>query len=476
MPLHPVPNSHFNVSVAYDLKVELQTPCLHSVCGYMRSEHMRHQVAIRREDKNIWERRVPLTPRQTGVLAEEFGVRTVVQSSPIRVFPDATYAKAGAAVREDISDCRVVFAIKEIPADLFQPRTTYVFFSHTAKGQAHNMPMLRRLVELKCTLIDYEKIVDEKGRRLVFFGNYAGTAGMLDSLWALGQRLEWEGVSNPFSVLKKTHEYHDLKAAKTAVEEVGNVIASKGLPAKLCPFVCGFSGYGNVYGGARVIFDLLPHKEIAPSELPAIAEGADRERKTLYKVVFKEEHSVEPIERGARFDLQDYYAYPEKYRSRFETYVPHLTALVNCVYWERRYPRLITKEYVRKSFAGRSAPRLRVIGDVSCDVNGSIECTLRTTDPAEPVFVYDPDTDSATLGFRGRGLVIMAVDNLPCELPKESSQTFGEQLVPFVALIANADYDMPFETCGLPPVIKDATLLYNGNFTPKYSYMAKFLS
>ncbi len=436
---------------------------------------MQHQVAIRREDKNIWERRAPLTPKHVAVISGEFDVHIVVQSSPIRIFPDAAYAKAGATVREDISDCRVVFAIKEIPPDILQPHTTYVFFSHTAKGQAYNMPMLRRLVELKCTLIDYEKIVDEKGQRLVFFGNYAGMAGTLDGLWALGQRLNWEGVDNPFSALRKTHEYHDLKAAKKAVKEVGNAIATKGLPAKLCPFVCGFTGYGNVYSGASEIFDLLPHREIAPHELPTVFEEARRERKMVYKVVFKEEHTVEPIEKGARFDLQDYFAHPGKYRSRFESYVPYLTALVNCVYWERKYPRLIAKEYVKKVFAGSATLRLRVIADVSCDVNGSIECTVRTTDPAEPVFVYNPDTESADLGVRGRGLVIMAVDNLPCELPREASHTFGEQLMPFVPPVAKGGYGKPFETCNLPPVIKNATLLYNGEFTPKYGYMAKFL-
>lgn len=436
---------------------------------------MRYEVAIRREDKNMWERRTPLTPEHVATLSEKFGIHTIVQTSPIRVFPDTAYAKAGATVREDISSCRVVFAIKEIPPHLLQPRTTYVFFSHTTKGQRHNMPMLRRLVELECTLIDYEKIVDEKGRRLVFFGNYAGMAGMVDTLWALGQRLEWEGEPNPFSALRKTYEYGDLGAVKEAVQKVGDVIASNGLPPKLCPFVCGFTGYGNVYSGAREIFDLLPHREIAPEELPGIFTTMHPERKALYKVVFKEEHTVEPLEHGAAFDLQDYYAHPEKYRPVFEGYVQYLSMLVNCVYWEKKYPRLITKEYVRKIFAGGATPKLKVIGDISCDVTGSIECTIRVTDPAEPTFVYDPDTDSAIPGFRGRGLVIMAVDNLPCELPRESSHTFGEQFLPFAHMIATADYDKPFESCGLPPVIKNATVLFAGKFTPKYSYMAKFL-
>ncbi|MDQ7778888.1 MAG: bifunctional lysine ketoglutarate reductase /saccharopine dehydrogenase family protein [Planctomycetota bacterium] len=437
---------------------------------------MPHTVAIRREDKNIWERRSPLTPQQVTGLSAEHGIKTVVQSSAVRAFTDAEYSAAGAAVQEDIGGCKVVLAIKEIPLHLLHADATYVFFSHTAKGQAYNMPMLRRLLELKCTLIDYEKIVDEKGRRVVLFGNFAGLAGMIDSLWALGGRLKYEGIPTPLAKLHKTYEYASLDAAKEAVAAAGEEIKKKGLPKKIAPFVCGFAGYGNVYAGASQIFDLLPHKTISPAELAQLYSTGTAERKAFFKVVFKEEDSVRPKEKGAVFALQDYYSHPEKYEGRFIEYVPHLGMLMNCVYWEKKYPRLISKEGLKALHADRSRPfRLRVIGDISCDVEGGIECTVRSTTPSAPIFVYNPEEGTIKVGWVGDGVVVLAVDNLPCELPKESSDAFGGQLIKFVPALASADYDKPFEESSLPPIIKDAVLVYRGQFTPKYKYMAEFL-
>ena len=146
-------------------------------------------IGIRREDKNIWESRTPLTPEQIKELSKDEHIGFIVQKSKTRAYSDNEYEKAGALVQEDLSPSSVVLAIKEIPIEFFQPKKTYIFFSHTIKGQKYNMPMLKRMMDLQCTLIDYEKIVDDKGRRLLFFGNYAGYAGMIDTLWALGQRL-----------------------------------------------------------------------------------------------------------------------------------------------------------------------------------------------------------------------------------------------------------------------------------------------
>jgi saccharopine dehydrogenase (NAD+, L-lysine-forming) len=157
------------------------------------------RIGIRREDKNVWERRVPVIPKHARQLQKDHGIKVWVQPSDIRVFPDAEFSQVGALVEEDLSACPVVFAIKEIPIRFFQPNRTYIFFAHVVKGQPYNMPMLKRVLELGCNLIDYEKVTDERGRRLIFFGRHAGLAGMIDSLWALGQRLDWEGIPNPFS-------------------------------------------------------------------------------------------------------------------------------------------------------------------------------------------------------------------------------------------------------------------------------------
>jgi alpha-aminoadipic semialdehyde synthase len=434
------------------------------------------RVGIRREDKSVWERRVPIVPEHARQLQNEHGIEVWVQPSKIRVFREDEFAQAGARVEEDLSSCPVVFAVKEIPADFFQPDHTYVFFAHVIKGQPYNMSMLRRMMELGCHLIDYEKVTDEQGRRLIFFGRHAGLSGMIDTLWALGQRLNWEGAPNPFSDLRQAHQYADLAEAKAAVSAVGERVAREGLPEPVTPLICGFAGYGNVFRGANEIIELLPVQEIEPHEVATVAQSTDHARNKLYKVVFKEKHTVEPISPEDSFELQDYYDHPGKYHSVFRDYLPYLALLVNCVYWEAKYPRLVTKADLKRLYGTAAPPRLRVIGDISCDIEGAIEGTVKSTEPGDPVFVYDPDQDRAIDGVEGRGPVIMAVDILPSELPRDASEYFSSVLMEYVPSIAQADYSVPFEELALPPEIKRAVIVYQGELTPNYRYIEKYLS
>jgi alpha-aminoadipic semialdehyde synthase len=196
----------------------------------------------------------------------------------------------------------------------------------------------------------------------------------------------------------------------------------------------------------------------------------------MYKVVFKEEHIVEPLSSEKPFDLQDYYRHPEKYRSVFEQYIPSLSILMNCVYWSSQYPRLVTKDFLKKSFKQKEKLRLKVIGDISADVNGAIECNMKTTSTDNPVFVYNPITESVQDGSTGEGLVVMSVDNLPCELPRESSQEFGDALLRFVPEIMKADFSVSdFKSLAVPVEVKNAVILYRGKLTPPYEYINKFL-
>jgi len=432
---------------------------------------MTNKLAIRREDKNKWERRVPLTPAHVSELVAQHNLKIMVQSSPIRAFVDDDYAQFGASIHEDISAADVVLAVKEIPIELIQPHKTYVFFSHTIKGQPYNMPLLRRLMELKCQLIDYERIVDDQNRRLVFFGRHAGLAGMIDTLHALGQRLAWEGLETPLADIKPTYEYGNLSAAKEAVRRVGQKILEDGLPVNLLPFVIGVAGYGRVSGGAQEILDLLPIRPISPAELLTLADEDNLPRNLLYKVVFREEDTVEPVEPDTPFKLPEFFNHPERYQSKFAQYLPHLTGLVNCIYWDTPYPRLLTKEQGRDMYQAERRPRLRVIGDISCDIEGGIEPTVKATSPDEPVFVWDPATDRALDGVAGSGPVIMAVDNLPCELPIESSTHFGDGLLALIPALAECDFSLDFETCSLPPALKRGTIVYHGELTPDYQYL-----
>jgi saccharopine dehydrogenase (NAD+, L-lysine-forming) len=432
---------------------------------------MPERVGIRREDKSVWERRVPLSPDHVRSLSAA-GIEFVVQPSKTRVFVDDEFRAAGAVVDEDLSTCGVVLAVKEIPAKFFREDGTYVFFSHTIKGQEQNIPMLRRMMELGCQLIDYERVVDEKNRRLIFFGRHAGVAGMIETLVALGRRLRSEGIASPFDELKPPHEYASIQDLRAALTRIGQRIRDDGLPPEITPLTVGLAGYGNVSQGAQEMLDILPTREISPSELAKISSATDGARDTIFKVVFKEEHLVVPKEKGAAFDLQDYYGHPEKYEGVFESYLPHLSVLVNCVYWDARYPRLVTKDYLRTRWKGTP---LRIIGDISCDIDGSIEATAKATEPGQPTFVYDIGRETVIDGWEGDGPVIMAVDILPAELPRDASIHFGDTLEEFVPAIARADYGASYESLDLPGPIKRALILHRGRLTPDYEYMSEYL-
>jgi alpha-aminoadipic semialdehyde synthase len=428
-------------------------------------------LGIRREDKNEWERRVPLIPQHLKELKENHDIDSIVQSSPIRIFLDKEFITNGIKVQEDLSSCPVVFAVKEIPIDVLELNKTYAFFSHTIKGQKYNMPMLKKMMELKCTLIDYEKIVDEKNRRLVFFGRFAGLSGMVDTLWAFGQRLKWQNIESPFNEIKQTIHYNGLDEIKEHMKKIGKEIEQNGLSESINPVVIGFAGYGNVSKGAQEILDLLPVKEIRPNQFEDIHEIASNQ--IIYKVVFKEEDMVEPVSSETKFDLQDYYNHPHLYRSIFQKYIRRLTILMNCIYWDEKYPRLVTKDFLEENFTGFM--KLQAIGDISIDINGAIEFTEKTTSPGNPVYVYNPVRDDIIDGCKGHGVVVMAVDNLPCELPRESSNEFSDSLKRFVPDIVKANYNVEFNSLDLPAEIKNAVILHRGELTPNYLYINNYL-
>ena len=426
-------------------------------------------IGIRREDKNRWERRVPLVPTDIFDLQKKPEVRFIIQPSTLRVYADDEYRSAGLEINEDLGPASVILAIKEIPTHLLLPEKTYVFFAHVVKGQPHNMPMLRRLMELGCSLVDYEKITDDQKRRLIFFGRHAGYAGMVETLRCLGQRLSVSGMATPLSRVRPAFEYRDLTAAKAHLIALGDEIA---LQSEASPLIFGFSGYGNVSTGAQEIFDCLKPVEVAVADLAAMASTAGPR---LVRVVFREEDLVERKERILPFNLQEYYDHPERYESCFEKHLPHLDVLVNCIYWDARYPRLVTREWARKNYLPACPPRLKVIGDISCDIRGSVELTLRATEPDHPCYVYLPEQDSVRDGVEGNGPVIMAIDNLPCEFPRESSQYFSSVLRDMVATLANVDWRAPFEMLELPPCLKRAVIVHRGRLTPDYQYIQKHL-
>jgi len=421
-----------------------------------------------------WERRTPLIPAHIKELAHGTGLEFIVQSSDMRAYSDDEYREAGLTVATDLIECAVIIALKEIPVDVLEKDKAYVFFSHVIKGQARNMPMLKQALDLGCTIIDYEKITDDNSHRLIAFGNYAGLAGMIDTLWSLGDRLAWEGISNPFEPLTQASQYVDLAAAKASIRAIGEIIRTEGLPAAITPLTIGIAGYGNVSKGAQEILDLLPITDIAPADLLA-GRLPDNVNNTILKVVFQEKDTVLPLVERKAFELQEFYDHPERYRAAFERYLPYLTALVNCIYWEPKYPRLVTVESAKTLYAD-GQPKLRVIGDISCDVEGGVEITVKATEPDDPIYVYDPATGSIHSGVEGNGPVMVAVDILPSELPRESSAYFSNILRGLVPEIAAADYAADFEALDLPAPLKRAVICHRGALTPDYQYIQKHLA
>jgi len=454
---------------------------------------MKKTIGIRREDKNEWEKRVPLIPNDVKYLKEKYGIVTIVQPSNIRIYSDEEYREAGAVISDDLSEASLIVGVKEMPKNFFEENKTYIFFSHTIKGQSYNMALLRKMVDTKINLIDYERIVDENNRRLIFFGRYAGLAGMIETFYAYGQKLKKLGYYTPFEKVKQAYQYKSLEDAKEDIKLIGEEIEKNGYPSDIAPLIVGFAGYGNVSRGAQEIFDLLPFKIVSPYIIDINYENFTNDNYNIYKVIFKEEDLVE-LKNEYRykdgsdkpdymddnlhnkpFDLQDYYDNPYKYKSKFESYLQYLTILVNCIYWTEDYPRLVTKEYLKNNTILSSNLTLKVIGDISCDINGSIEITKEATMPDKPSFTYFPKEDVYEDGVSRLGITVMSVDNLPCEFSKESSEAFSKVLRDFINETVSTDYSKDFEDLELPEEMKRGLILHNGNFTKDYKYMKDFL-
>ncbi|XP_019455443.1 PREDICTED: alpha-aminoadipic semialdehyde synthase [Lupinus angustifolius] len=354
------------------------------------------------------------------------------------------------------------------------PDRGYAFFSHTHKAQKENMPLLDKILAEQASLFDYELIVGENGQRLLAFGKFAGRAGMIDFLHGLGQRFLSLGYSTPFLSLGASYMYPSLAAAKAAVISVGEEIATQGLPLGICPLVFVFTGSGNVCSGAREIFKLLPHTFVDPSKLPDLhkvdtdqPQNPSKRVFHVYGCVVTAQDMVEPKDPMKVFDKADYYAHPEHYNPVFhEKVAPYASVIVNCMYWEKRFPRLLSSKQMQ-DLTRKGCP-LVGIADITCDIGGSIEFVNRSTLIDSPFFRYDPITDSYHDDMEGNGVLCLAVDILPTEFAKEASQHFGNILSQFVINLASAtDITM------LPAHLRRACIAHGGALTSLFEYISR---
>jgi alpha-aminoadipic semialdehyde synthase len=429
-------------------------------------------VGLLRETKGF-EHRAPLVPSDVWWLIKR-GVSVEVERSNNRVFKDSEYKKNGAAIVDKVHEAGLLVGIKEPRVHDLLSHKIYMVFSHTAKGQVHNMPLLKACLKKNITLIDYEKITDLYGTRLVFFGKMAGICGIVDSLHYLGKKLAWKGINNPLSMIRPAHEYDSLKDLKLAFEEVKQYIVRKGFPDTLSPFIVGITGHGNVSRGVQEILDLFDPVEIHPKNMLEFIQQQKKQRHRIYKIVFLREEKFRSKE-GQGFYFEEYLRHPKKFESNLDVYLPYINILVHTAYWDSKYPRLVTKKTIN-SLSGKEPFRMEFIGDLSCDVEGSIEITHKTTSPNMPTFTYDPRKNKFRDGYRSEGITVLAVDNLPAELPGDASDDFSGLIRDYVYQIAAHGINDITKHMAIPAEIRNAVVTQNGRLTKGSSYLKKFIS
>lgn len=441
-------------------------------------------VGVLHESGSKWERRAPLTPSHCARLLHNVGRidgvdRIVVQPCTKRIHPDAQYEDVGCEISEDLSECGLILGIKQPKLENILPDRAYAFFSHTHKAQPENMPLLDKVLSQRVSLYDYELIVGENGKRLLAFGEYAGRAGMIDFLRVLGERFLNLGYSTPFLSLGSSYMYSSLSASKGAIIAVGEEIAASGLPYAISPLVFVFTGAGKVSQGAQEILRLLPHTFVDPSELHKLIESTknapnsskgskfSRQNFQVYACNVTSKDMVAPKDPSKHFDKDDYYAHPEHYYPVFhEKIAPYATCIVNCMYWEKRFPRLLTNQQMKELKINFN--RLVGVADITCDIGGSIECLKRATPIECPFFRYDPLTGSYYEDMNGEGVIFLAVDNLPTEVAKEATKYFGDVLSQFLSSMASSKGPED-----LSSAIRKACIAHKGELTPLYGYIKR---
>jgi hypothetical protein len=361
-------------------------------------------IGIIKEGKTPPDFRVPLTPKQCKAIQILYpDVQIVVQKSPIRTYADSEYEAEGIELVDSLENCDVIFGVKEVNISDLIPNKTFVFFSHTIKKQAHNQKLLRAILDKKIRLVDYEVIKDKFNKRLIGFGRYAGIVGTYNGF------LTW-GLKNNSYELKPAH----LCANRAEVEsELKKVVLPK-------DFKCVLTGFGRVGHGAREIIDLLPIKEVTPEELLTMEFNepvfAHLELEDYYGRID-----------GKEFNKQEFYSTPELYTSIFSRFIPQSDMYIPCHFWSSKSPVIITQQDLQIDNR-----RLSVVADISCDVDGPIASTIRSSKIGDAIYGYDPHTGNE-IDFRNENAIaVMAVDNLPCELPKDASEDFGNELMKYV--------------------------------------------
>jgi len=430
-------------------------------------------VGILKERGFKGEQRAPLTPSDVSWLIKK-GLRVEVESSKDRIFKDAQYKKAGARLVNKFKEASLLLGIKPPVLKGIYKNKIYMVFSHTIKGQPENRPLLKEFIRKGVTLIDYEKIVNLESERLVYFGRVAGICGVIDSLHYLGKKLAWQGMKNPFLDVKPAYGYNSFKEIVEGMSRLGYRIKGQGFDDKLSPFIIGLVGHGHVSQGVEEILGYLKAVEVHPKDIQKIIRQPRKQTKRkIYKIIFLREERIRSKD-GHRFYFEEYLQHPERFESNLGVYLSYLNLLINASYWDSRYPRMVTKKMVSR-LAAQKKFRLAFIGDISCDINGSIELTYKATRQEEPVFTYNPGRGQFVDGYKEDGISILAVDNLPTELPGDASREFSGLIRDYVYQIAAHGIKDITEHAAISREIRRAVITQNKKLTKPFAYLKKYL-
>ncbi|HEY6161129.1 MAG TPA: NAD(P)-dependent oxidoreductase [Bacteroidia bacterium] len=396
----------------------------------------RIKIGVIREGKMPRDRRVPFTPEQCLAIEKIFDAEVYVQPSDWRCYTNEEYISKGVKMQEDLSMCDVLFGIKEVPIADMIPGKKYLFFSHTIKKQPHNQKLIKAMLEKKIQMIDYECLTDTHHNRIIGFGHYAGIVGAYNGILGYGKKY------NLFD-LKRAHECHDRAEMRQEFQKI-----------RLPNIKVIVTGNGRVANGAIELLGGLHLRRITPFEFSNFSF-----REATYSQLHSNNYN-EPID-GSVWDTNTFYTHPEKFRSTFGKYTKHCDLLIHCSYWDPRAPKLFSKEEMRSPEF-----RISVIADVTCDINGSIPSTNRASSIADPFYGYDPVTESEGPAFSNNTITVMAVDNLPCELPRDASEDFGKELIEKVLpALAGEDKDA---------LIERGSIVKDGKLMPKFEYLSDY--
>jgi len=392
-------------------------------------------IGLIKEAKIPADNRVALTPSQCRWLQRNAAVKIVVQTCDTRCYKDAEYKQAGVEVTNDVSHCNILMGIKEVPKELLIPNKTYLFFSHTKKLQSHNKGLFKAMIEKKITVIDYECLEHQDGQRIIGFGFFAGIVGAHNGIMCYGNRTNSFKLDSVYKIKdyrQLIHTYFGLKlpAIKIAV-----------------------TGSGRVAHGIIEVMNLMDVQEVEPDEY--------KEQTFPYPVyVHLKSGNLYSHKETGKYKRTDFHQHPQDYNCLFKDYLQHTDILLNGVYWDKNIPRLFEWDDIKNENFN-----IKTIADITDDYNGSVPCNLGDTTIENPVYGVDKNTNLQTEAYLPNSIDIMAVGNLPNELPRDASRYFGEQLIKYV---------LDDILKGGSPTIEKATILKDGKLTEHFEYMTGY--